>query len=223
MKKYVIKSCDKTKEILPLLEEITSQGVPQGTEIVYQARNIVYKMPFGDCMVNVKAFRRPNLINRVIYAKVRKGCLMLDSYYLSRHIEAQEMRYWERKADCIPLLKALALEMVKLHRANVLHKDFSPGNILYTGNAEEGYRFYYVDLNRMKFGVKSRKKLMSMFRSINLDERETARLAGFYAQALGEDREKIVAQALGALYQYLESRSRRAKAKRLIKRFSQCK
>ncbi len=251
MKKYVIKSCDRAKWIVPLIEEITAGGLPEGAEIVYRARNTVYKMLQGDRAVSVKAFRRPNFINKVIYAtlrkgkarrsfenascfaslglgtpqplgygEVRQGCLVLESYYLSRHIQAQEMRHWEEKADCLPLLKAFAREMVKLHRANVLHKDFSPGNILYTGNAEEGYRFYYVDLNRMEFGVKSRKKLMSMFRSINLDEKETARLAELYARAAGEDIDKTVAEAVGCLNKYLKSRSRRAKAKKLMRRFT---
>ena len=86
------------------------------------------------------------------------------------------------------------VQIVKLHQAGVWHKDFSPGNILYTGNAVDGYHFSYIDLNRMSFGISDRKKLMSMFRSINLNRAETERLGRYYALASGQDVDVVVDQ-----------------------------
>lgn len=49
------------------------------------------------------------------------------------------------------LAKALAHFAAKMHECRVLHKDFTPGNVLWKYN-EEGYHFMIVDINRMKFG-----------------------------------------------------------------------
>ncbi len=249
MKRYITKANDETPHLRQLLDTITQQGVPDDAEIIYHARNTIYKMCQGDELINVKAFHRPNFFNRIIYTTLRKskarrsfenamrlltlgfetpqpigygevhnGCLLCESYYVSCQIEAQEMRYWEKKPDCIPLLKALARDMARLHQAGVWHKDFSPGNILYTGTAVDGYQFYYIDLNRGKFGVKSHKRLMSMFRSINLNVDETARLAQYYAEAIGDTSGKVETEAVSALNGYLKSRRRRAWVETLLKK-----
>lgn len=49
------------------------------------------------------------------------------------------------------LAKALAHFAVKIHHAHILHKDFTPGNILWKQD-DEGFQFMLVDINRMKFG-----------------------------------------------------------------------
>jgi hypothetical protein len=108
--------------------------------------------------------------------------------------------------------------MARLHKAGVWHKDFSGGNILYTFDAEKGYTFYYVDLNRMQFGVKSRRKLMSMFRDMNHSEAETQRIARYYAQETGQDPETVVREALEAHNECKRTRQRKQRLKRLFKR-----
>lgn len=48
------------------------------------------------------------------------------------------------------LIRQFALFIADLHEKQVLHLDFSPGNILY--KLKDGvYTFYLVDLNRMTF------------------------------------------------------------------------
>ena len=49
------------------------------------------------------------------------------------------------------LAKALAHFAANIHNRHILHKDFTPGNILWTKD-EEGFQFMLVDINRMKFG-----------------------------------------------------------------------
>lgn len=128
----------------------------------------------------------------VAYCEVKRNGRLTLSFYLSEELKgATEMRRWEDNPDCPTLLPAFAAELYRLHRAGVWHKDFSPGNILYIKNSDDTYSFYYVDLNRMKFNVKSRRKLMRMFRSINLERGETRRLATLYAQAAGIDPVKM--------------------------------
>ena len=129
------------------------------------------------------------------YGEVIDKHKLTYSYYVSEQIDVQNIRNWEEKADCEPLLRALAKEIIKFHQAGVWHKDFSGGNILYSGNEVTGYKFYYVDLNRMEFGVKSRRKLMTMFRDMNHSAIETEKIARYYAQETGEDPDKIVQEA----------------------------
>lgn len=152
------------------------------------------------------------------YCEERDGIKLLHSYYISQHVEAQNMRKWQEKPDCEPLLRAFAKEIVKLHRAGVWHKDFSPGNIIYTGNPTDGYKFYYIDLNRMQFNIKSRKRLMSMFRAINLDFTETERLARYYAEYAGENPDTTAQEAVKQLEGYFKEQRRKKWFKSLFKK-----
>lgn len=153
----------------------------------------------------------------IAYGEVRRGQRLIRSYYISRELTgATEMRHWETHPNIDIILPAFAREIYRLHQAGVYHRDFSPGNVLYTGSPEEGYRFHYVDLNRMRFGVKRRALLMSMFRSINLDPKETARLARMYAEVAHEDPDTIEREALAKLEGYFKERRRKQFFKRLI-------
>lgn len=49
------------------------------------------------------------------------------------------------------LAKALAHFAAKIHLAKILHKDFTPGNVLWKQD-DEGFHFMLVDINRMKLG-----------------------------------------------------------------------
>ena len=49
------------------------------------------------------------------------------------------------------LAKALAHFAANIHDHNILHKDFTPGNVLWKQD-DEGFHFMLVDINRMNFG-----------------------------------------------------------------------
>lgn len=149
----------------------------------------------------------------IAYIEVKRGMRLRESYYICEEIKGCELRHWEEYPESEPMLPELAKEIVKLHRAGVYHKDFSPGNILYTGTEAAGYSFFFVDLNRMEFGVKSRRKLMSMFKSINLNVDAMVKLARLYAKAAGEDEERVVAEAIAANKKYMAQREFKKKFK----------
>ncbi len=153
----------------------------------------------------------------IAYAEVRDGLKLISSCYICRELTgAKEMRHWEDFPNADTLVPAFAKETLRLHRAGVLHKDFSPGNRLYTGDADNGYSFYYVDLNRMKFNEHRQAKLMTMFRSINLNPEETRKLARHYAEASGENPERVERLAIAQLNGYFAKRKRKQKLKSLI-------
>lgn len=149
----------------------------------------------------------------IAYIEVKRGMKLCESYYICEEVTGRELRHWEEYPESESMLPELAKEIVKLHRAGIYHKDFSPGNILYTGSPSTGYLFFFVDLNRMEFGVKSRRKLMSMFKSINLNVPEMVKLARLYAKASGEDEEKVVAEAVAANKKYMARREFKRKLK----------
>ncbi len=150
------------------------------------------------------------------YAECRDGLRLRRSYYLCDYIDGQEVRCWERLPDASPMLKALARDMVRLHRKGVFHKDFSPGNILYTVTPDGNFRFYYIDLNRVKFGVHDSNVLMQNFRCINTDLYETRRLARYYAEAAGLDPGATEEQAETQLNKYLASKAMHNKLKSML-------
>lgn len=116
------------------------------------------------------------------YAEERHGLRLARSYYLSRAVEGDTIRFYEMRSDCDEMLRGLAREMLRLHLLGVYHKDFSPGNVIVKRAEKGGYTFNYVDLNRMEFNVDDHGKQLRMFERINYTEMHTARLAYAYAQ-----------------------------------------
>ncbi len=156
----------------------------------------------------------------IAYIEEYQSGLLRRSYYVCRMVEGCNIRNWE---TCIPdfkkMVKALAKFMFDMHQKGVLHKDFSPGNILFTTDEYGQYHFFLVDINRMTFGISSRKRLMRNFRCIYIEsETETARLAREYAICAGLDVEKTVAEALGFLHKYYAEKARHRAFKRFLKR-----
>ncbi|MFV0536172.1 MAG: lipopolysaccharide kinase InaA family protein [Dysgonomonas sp.] len=89
----------------------------------------------------------------IAYIEEKRYKILTNSYYLSVHEEFDGMLR-ELQAGTVEshkeLIRQFALFIAALHEKQVLHLDFSPGNILY--KLKDGiYTFYLVDLNRMKF------------------------------------------------------------------------
>lgn len=152
----------------------------------------------------------------VAYIEIRDGLKMKESYYICLRIDGNTVRDWERLPESEALINALGADMHRLHRAGVYHKDFSPGNILYTTTEDGNYHFYYIDLNRMEFGVKSTTKLMRNFRAIHLDMDQTLRLARAYARACGTSEEAVASQAKAQVEAYRREKSLHKFFKKII-------
>ncbi len=150
------------------------------------------------------------------YSEERKGGRLRRSYYTCLYLPSENMRYCDQKPDADPLLKALAAEMVKLHRTKVFNKDYSPGNILYTRRPDGGYTFHYVDVNRMEFGVDDRDKLMRNFRALSLNRDQLTALARYYAMEADIDPDEMEAEALSRVADYERSQRRKHFIKRLL-------
>lgn len=97
-----------------------------------------------------KGFATPDPI---AYIEQKALGLLTSSFYLSINEEfdgiLRELRTGTLESH-EELLRQFALYIAELHEKQVLHLDFSPGNILYKLN-NRTYTFYLVDLNRMQF------------------------------------------------------------------------
>lgn len=142
------------------------------------------------------------------WAEVRRGPLLGLSYYVSEYVDGHDLRFWENNPEAERLLPHLAREMARLHSLGVWHKDFSPGNVLYRWEkGKEKPDFYYIDLNRMAFGVKSAGRLLRNFATIAPLE-QMLPLARLYAPLtpLPLEQDEIVARAEAARRRFARSR-----------------
>jgi len=93
------------------------------------------------------------------------------------------------------LAKSLARFTVRIHQNNILHKDFTPGNILW--EKEDGeYHFSLVDINRMYFGKVSVRKGIANLTRFWGPKGFTEALVREYATLRHADPEKSVAYAM---------------------------
>lgn len=163
--------------------------------------------------LNEMGFHSPSPVG---YSEERKCGRLRHSYYTCLFLPSENMRYCDRKPDADHLLKALAAEMVKLHRAKVFNKDYSPGNILYTRRPDGGYTFHYVDVNRMEFDVDDHNKHMRNFRALSLNTEQLTTLARYYALEAGTDPGAMETEALSNLADYERLQRRKRFLKRLL-------
>ncbi len=76
----------------------------------------------------------------------------------------------------------------ELHDKGVLHKDYSPGNILIK-KENNSYIFSIVDINRMQFKVLSEEERFKNFSRLWADEDDMKTMAKYYAQYSGLNRD----------------------------------
>ena len=138
-------------------------------------------------------------------------------------VEGQNIRHWETEVvNYKEMIDAFAAFTLDLHNKGVLHKDYSPGNILFNLDENGKYHFYLIDINRMKFNVFDKKKLYRNFRCLNIDtEVETARVAIDYARHAGLDQEAMGNLAVKMLRKYHSEKKRHRMLKSLFKKKKQ--
>jgi len=93
----------------------------------------------------------------VAYILMKRGGVLHESYYISRQSDYNRNMYEFGKGGVDGrehILEAFAEFTAGVHEKGVLHKDYSPGNILF--KEENGaVKFSIVDINRMRFGTVS--------------------------------------------------------------------
>lgn len=175
---------------------------PDGTVVVvkrfcktHMVNRIVYSLgirkPKG-----LRAFRYPaRLLERgietpepIAYIEQRHCGLLGLSYFVSVQSPLGHTLYemgHAHKGTYEALAEALGQFTATMHEQEVLHLDYSPGNILWDKD-EQGYHFAVVDINRMRFrkvGIKegstALRRLWGPKKFVELTTRSYARARGF--------------------------------------------
>lgn len=90
----------------------------------------------------------------IAYIEERRYGLIDHSYFISLQCPYKRNFYEFGDAnigDCSDVVVAFAQYSARLHEAGILHRDYSPGNILFD-KVNDKYQFSLVDINRMSFG-----------------------------------------------------------------------
>lgn len=147
-------------------------------------------------LLKEKDFETPD---PVAFIEFRKFGLLKKAYYVSLHEEFDGMLRELIKgslSDHQELIQQFANYTAQLHESQILHLDYSPGNILYKKENNK-YIFYLVDLNRMRFNksVGLDKGCFNFRRLWGSNEMLTL-LAKEYAKARRMDESKCIEKTL---------------------------
>lgn len=151
------------------------------------------------------------------YVEVSKNGMLTRSYYVSLQHPGETVRDWQNIPHSDNLIDALGALLVDMHRKGVWHKDFTPGNILFTRSDNGHYEFALLDVNRMKFDIHDTMTLMTNFKAIHLDDKQMLRLAHAYARHAGLDDSQVCNKALKTAEAYRHSKARHRIFKKIFK------
>ncbi len=132
-----------------------------------------------------------NTPSPIAYLEFYDDGLLGHSYYISL-LEPYDMTIREALhhdvADFREILKAFTAFTYDLHKKEVWHVDYTPGNTLIS-RVDDGYRFSLVDINRMEFrpispeeGTKAFSKLWAQDEDLRSMSAEYVALSGLDAQ-----------------------------------------
>lgn len=132
----------------------------------------------------------------IAYIEERKGGLLSTSYLVTVFCPYTH-NFYEFRQHSVGgyenVVTALALLAADMHEQGILHKDFSPGNILFE-HRNEKVNLTVVDINRMQFGSKavSLKEGCQNFARLWGDDDFFTLLAKHYAQAREADEDECI-------------------------------
>ena len=133
------------------------------------------------------------------YIEFFQSGLIHESYFISEKFDydftIREPLLDENFHDREEIFKAFARFTFELHQNNILHQDYSPGNILIK-KENDGYIFKVVDINRMEFRELSLNDRLKNFNKLWANDEQITIIAKEYATLSAEDENTCIAMAL---------------------------
>lgn len=126
----------------------------------------------------------------VAYIEQRQGMLLGYSYFVSLQCPYRHDMYEfgnARKGTYEDFCSAFGRYTARLHNAGILHRDYSPGNILWDKDENGNFVFSLVDINRLQIGPVSKKQGCANFARLWGSMRFFMLTARSYATARGYD------------------------------------
>ena len=194
---------------------------------IHKARNEIKIIDYEKKKLVVKAFKVPNLLNKIVYTffrgtkakksyenslriskfvphaigyiEFRKFGLLSDSYFISEQFEydftIREVITGADFKDRENIFKELAKFTFLLHEDGILHKDYSPGNILIK-LSENDYEFKIVDINRMEFKELSVDERLKNFSQLWAKDEDLKIVIDEYSKLINQDAEVCFQKAV---------------------------
>lgn len=154
----------------------------------------------------------------VAYLEQKDAKGLTASYYVSLHLEGVEtfkQMTEKRPADLTQMLQAFTRFTYDFQQKGIYFMDHSPGNTLIQREGEGQFRFYLVDLNRMKFKVPGQEEGLKNFYRLGMDREMCRIVATEYALLTGGDPDEMCRKLIGWVETHNEAvRKKKAKKKR---------
>ena len=199
----------------------------ESQDSIHKARNEIKILDYKNRKLVVKAFKIPNLFNKIVYTffrgtkakksyenslrisnfvpqaigyiEFRKFGLLSDSYFISEQFECnftiREVIIEAEFKDRENIFKELAKFTFLLHEDGILHKDYSPGNILIKVS-ENAYEFKIVDINRMEFKELNVDDRLKNFSQLWVKDSDLKIIIDEYSKLISEDEEACFKKAV---------------------------
>ncbi|NQX84321.1 MAG: Kdo domain containing protein [Flavobacteriaceae bacterium] len=156
----------------------------------------------------------------IAYYESKAFFLFKKSFYISEHLDYQ-LTYRELidefdYPDHERILRAFVKFTYELHEKQILFLDHSPGNTLI--KKENGtYKFYLVDLNRMKFKALSFEERMKNFDRLSKHKFMVEIMSDEYAKLSGISYDKVYAAMWQNIQSFQEKFYRKKRLKKALK------
>ncbi len=178
-----------------------------GEYVTRGERNVIKRMHIEGISVNIKKFKTPNAFQSLVYEFLRKGKAkrsfeyaskfsggLKESFYVSEHVDYdfdfRELIHNPGFKKRNEILKQFTQFTFKLHENGVNFLDHSPGNTLIVDKGNDEYKFFLIDLNRMRFEPMDFEKRMHNFRRLWLSKTMIKVIATEYAKLYGKSFEE---------------------------------
>ena len=136
--------------------------------------------------------KKINTPKPIAFYEIYLGIFLAESYYISEQLDAdfifRDIFGNEADFEIEKILKGIAKLTFELHQNGIEFLDHSPGNTLIKKDLDGNYKFYIVDLNRMRFHAKmSFKMRMNNLKKITPSEEMIKIIAKEYAILYNEN------------------------------------
>lgn len=131
----------------------------------------------------------------IAYIEEFKGGLLNRSFFISIYnASAVTIRnyMYGGNSDEDKVLRSFTRFTAGIHRAGILHIDYSPGNILMNTASDGTYSFSLIDINRLRFKKISTDEALRNFDRLAVSVDISTRLGEMYADCCSLNREETV-------------------------------
>ena len=145
----------------------------------------------------------------VAYIEQFQQGLLARSYYISRHFNydftIRPLLDDAEFADRSEILQKFAEFTYQLHQKGILHRDYSPGNILIKKQGD-AYEFKIIDVNRMQFKSLNLQDKLSNFARLMVDDATMKIMLDRYAELMNKSQNEILNTAINYRDQFARRR-----------------